>query len=177
MGLPIAQWISQRAGTDLAFKVDFVDLAEYDLPFMDEPNHPRLRKYEHEHTRRWSARVAAADAFILVMPEYNHGFNAPLKNALDYLHHEWRHKPVGLVSYGGISAGTRAAQMIKQVLLALRMHVVTEAVTIPFVATLIDDAGRFHVNGSLEDAAAAMLAELSRVETTSRALRDPAVTD
>jgi NAD(P)H-dependent FMN reductase len=60
-------------------------------------------------------RVDAADAFAFVHPEYNYGMTAPLKNALDFLNEEWRYKPVGLVSYGGVSAGTRASQMIKQV--------------------------------------------------------------
>ena len=82
---------------------------------MDEPKHPRLREYEHQHTKDWSARVEAADAFVFVHPEYNYGITAPLKNALDYLSQEWNYKPLGLVSYGGVSAGTRAAQMIKQV--------------------------------------------------------------
>jgi NAD(P)H-dependent FMN reductase len=63
----------------------------------------------HEHTKRWSATVAAADAVVFVMPEYNRTFTAPLKNALDYLYYEWNYKPVGLVSYGGVSGGLRAA--------------------------------------------------------------------
>ncbi|NED84458.1 NAD(P)H-dependent oxidoreductase, partial [Streptomyces sp. SID11233] len=67
------------------------------------------------HTKRWSARVESSDAFVFVMPEYNYGYNAEIKNAIDYLCLEWAYKPVGLVSYGGVSAGTRAAQMIKQV--------------------------------------------------------------
>ena len=87
------------------FEIDFADLAEVNLPFMDEPNHPRFHRYTHQHTLDWSARVEAADAFVFVMPEYNYGFTAPLKNAIDYLHAEWAYKPVGLVSYGGVAAG------------------------------------------------------------------------
>jgi NAD(P)H-dependent FMN reductase len=97
-GEPIAEWFVARAKAHGAFEVELVDLAEVDLPFMDEPNHPRLRRYTHEHTKAWSARVDAADAFVFVTPEYNYGFTAPLKNAIDFLHFEWQHKPVGFVS-------------------------------------------------------------------------------
>jgi NAD(P)H-dependent FMN reductase len=118
------------------FELDVAGLAEIELPFMDEPNHPRLRQYTHEHTKDWSRRVAAADAFVFVMPEYNHGFNAPLKNAIDYLVHEWSYKPVGLVSYGGIAGGTRAVQLLKPVLVGLKLVALPEAVYIPLSSAL-----------------------------------------
>src|SRR5580700_4228824 len=139
VGLPVGRWFAQAARDHGAFEVAVVDLAEIGLPFVDEPNHPRLRQYTQQHTREWSAKVSEADAFAFVMPEYNYGFNAPLKNALDYLHHEWSYKPVGLVSYGGVSAGTRAAQMIKQVVTTLKMFPLFEAVSIPLVHTLLKD--------------------------------------
>lgn len=104
VGLPVAQWVQARAALHGGFDVQLLDLAEINLPFMDEPNHPRLGRYEHQHTKRWSATVDAMDAFAVVMPEYNYGFSAPLKNAIDFLHSEWHYKPVGLVSYGGVSA-------------------------------------------------------------------------
>ncbi len=137
-----------------------VDLDELGLPFMDEPNHPRLRRYEHQHTKDWSARVDAADAFVLVTPEYNHSFSAPLKNAIDFLHNEWAYKPVGFASYGGIAAGTRALQALKPVVGALRMTAVVEAVNIPFVGQFIDEDEQFRPNDVLDQAADAMLAEL-----------------
>ena len=139
-----------------------VDLARVNLPFMDEPNHPMLRRYTHEHTRRWSASVDSADAFVFVTPEYNHSFNAPLKNAIDYLNHEWRYKPVGLVSYGGVAAGTRAVQMITPVLTALMMVPLTEAVHIPFVSQFLSEDGQIHANEVMEQAADAMLTQLGR---------------
>ncbi len=88
---------------------------------MDEPHHPKLARYAHEHTRAWSAVVDRADAVVLVFPEYNHSFPATVKNALDYLHREWADKAVGLVSYGGASSGLRAAAALKPVLTCLRM--------------------------------------------------------
>jgi NAD(P)H-dependent FMN reductase len=171
VGLPVSQWFEAQAVAHGAFDVEVADLAELKLPFMDEPAHPRLQQYEHAHTRRWSALVAGADAFAFVMPEYNYGFNAPLKNAIDFLHNEWKYKPVGLVSYGGVAAGTRAAQMVKQVVTTLKMTPLSEAVSIPFVTQFLDDDGAIQANAVMEQSAVAMLDELVRVEQALRPLR------
>jgi NAD(P)H-dependent FMN reductase len=138
---------------------------------LNETNHPRLREYEHQHTKDWSARVEAADAVVFVHPEYNHGMTAPLKNALDYLHQEWAYKPLGLVSYGSVSAGTRAAQMIKQVAVYLKLFPTAEAVSIPFFRQFLDDDGKFEPNEMTENSADAMLDELLRLEAALRPLR------
>lgn len=172
VGLPVAQWVEAQARAHGGFDaVDLIDLAEVALPFMNEPNHPRLARYTHQHTRDWSARVAGVDAFVLVMPEYNHGFNAELKNAIDYLHDEWQYKPVAFVGYGGVAAGTRAIQMIKQVVSTLKMTPVYEAVTIPFVSRFIDDESTFVANDVVTAAAKSMLDELVRMEAALRPLR------
>jgi NAD(P)H-dependent FMN reductase len=171
VGLPVARWLEAQARAHGAFELDVADLAELDLPLMDEPNHPRLRQYTHQHTKDWSARVQSADAFVFVMPEYNYGFNAPLKNAIDFLHYEWHYKAVGFVSYGGVAAGTRAVQMIKQVVTALKMTPLFEAVSIPFVAQFIDDEGEVQANETMEKAVGAMLDELVRVTDALTPLR------
>jgi NAD(P)H-dependent FMN reductase len=171
VGLPVANWFEPIARAHGGFDVEVTDLAELRLPFMDEPNHPRLRRYTQAHTRAWSATVEASDAFVFVMPEYNFGMNAPLKNALDYLHGEWHYKPVGFVAYGGIAAGSRAVQMTKLVMSALKLVPLFEAVHIPFVASMIDDEGALQANEVMEKAAAAMLDELVRVEAALRPLR------
>jgi NAD(P)H-dependent FMN reductase len=171
VGLPVGRWFEERARAHGGFDVEVVDLAELGLPFVDEPNHPRLRQYTQEHTKQWSAKVDAADAFVFVMPEYNYGFNAPLKNAIDFLHQEWMHKPVGFVSYGGVSAGTRAVQMIKQVVTTLNMFALNEAVSIPFVAQFIDDEGEIDANETMEKAADALLVGLLRMSGVLAGLR------
>jgi NAD(P)H-dependent FMN reductase len=170
-GAPIAQWFAARAKDHGGFDVNVVDLAELDLPLLDEPNHPRLRKYTQQHTRDWSAIVDAADAFVFVTPEYNYGYPASLKNAIDYLHQEWRDKPVGFVSYGGVAAGTRAVQQLKQVVTTLRMLPVFDSVNIPFHTQFLDSDGVFHANEVLDQAADAMLDELVRTEAALRPLR------
>ncbi|MCT9933610.1 NAD(P)H-dependent oxidoreductase [Planotetraspora sp. A-T 1434] len=172
VGLAIGQWIEGEAKAHGGFsEVELVDLAEVNLPFMNEPNHPRLGQYTHQHTRDWSAKIAGADAFVFVMPEYNHGYNAELKNAIDYLHNEWQYKPVGLVSYGGVAAGTRAAQMIKQVLNVLKMTPLTEAVSIPFVRQFVDDEDHVSPNDVMTTSAKAMFDELVRTSDVLRPLR------
>lgn len=171
IGLPVGEWFAAHARAHGGFDLDVADLREIDLPFMDEPKHPRLREYTHQHTKDWSARVEAADAFAFVHPEYNYGMTAPLKNALDYLHTEWSYKPVGLVSYGGVSAGLRAAQMIKQVVTTLKMTPVVEAVSVPFVAQFVGDDGEIVANEVMEKAADAMLTEIARYVEALKPLR------
>ncbi|MEC3975743.1 NADPH-dependent FMN reductase [Amycolatopsis sp. H20-H5] len=173
-GLPVAGWIAERAEKHGGFEVEVLDLAELDLPIMNEPNHPRLRKYTHEHTKRWSETIERGDAYILVVPEYNHGPNAATKNALDYLVHEWAFKPVGLVSYGGVAGGTRAVAALKPTLAVLKMMPLTEGVIIPMIATALEGEGqdrRFVASAEIEAGAKAMLDELARVEPVLRQLR------
>src|SRR5450755_2540666 len=93
VGLPVAMWFQDRAQAHGGFELELVDLYELDLPLLDEPNHPRLQKYTKEHTQAWSSIVDSADAVAIVTAEYNCGYPAALKNAIDYLHHEWRYKP------------------------------------------------------------------------------------
>ena len=115
-GFPIAEWVVERARAHGKFEPELVDLREVNLPLFDEPQHPRLRQYQHAHTKAWSAIVAAADAFVFVTPEYNYGMPPALLNAIDYLSAEWAYKPAAIVSYGGVSGGTRSAQMTKLML-------------------------------------------------------------
>jgi NAD(P)H-dependent FMN reductase len=160
VGPSVAAWFDTFARQHGRFDVRLVDLAEVNLPLFDEPNHPRHRQYQHEHTKRWSAIVAEADAFAFVMPEYN--FSAPpsFVNAIDFLFHEWSYKPVCFVSYGGTSGGLRAVQMAKQLATAVKMMPLQETVAIPFVVQHRDDTGAFKATDSHERAAGVMLDEL-----------------
>ena len=171
VGLPVATWFAERARAHGGFTVEVVDLGEVNLPMFDEPKHPKLGQYEHQHSRDWSATVSRGDAFVFVVPEYNYGFNAAIKNAIDYLHMEWQHKAIGFVSYGGVAAGTRAVQMLKQVVTTLKMVPVFDGVNIPFVAQFIGDDGAVHANEIMETAATAMLDELVRWTAALQPLR------
>jgi NAD(P)H-dependent FMN reductase len=174
IGLPVAEWFTARAAGHGGYELEVVDLAELALPLFDEPNHPRLRTYTKDHTHAWSAIVDAADAVVMVTAEYNYGYPAPLKNAIDFLHHEWRYKPVGFVSYGGVAAGTRSVQQLKQVVTALSMTPVGPSVNIPFVAQFLTDDGEIAGNEVMDTAAADMLDELLRVGAALAPLRAPA---
>ncbi|UWE13320.1 bifunctional NAD(P)H-dependent oxidoreductase/GNAT family N-acetyltransferase [Actinacidiphila bryophytorum] len=157
--------------------VDLMPLALGDLglPFLDEEEHPSTGIYRHEHTRRWSATVAAADGFVVVTPEYNYGMPATLKNALDYLGPEWAWKPVGFVSYGNTSAGTRAVQHAKQVVTTLRLVPVGATVALR-IADAVHD-GQVRRDDALAAAAVGVLDELVRVAQALRPMRERAAAD
>lgn len=169
-GPAVARWIHTLAVSRAGFDVRLVDLADVGLPLLDEPHPPRSGRYEHEHTRRWSEIVSAADAYLFVVPEYNHSYNAATKNALDYLAREWAGKPVAFVGYGGVAAGARAVQALIPVVTALEMVPLAQAVHVPFVRRSFTD-GRFHAASGLEEDAHRVLDDLLRLATTGPAAR------
>jgi NAD(P)H-dependent FMN reductase len=148
IGDTVGKWFNEVAKQHSEFEVELIDLAEVNLPFLDEPSHPVMQDYTKDHTKAWSKRIAAADAYVFVTSEYNHGYPAPLKNAIDYLNLEWRNKPVGFVAYGGVAAGSRSVEQLRQVVAELHMVSVRDAVLIPYVNTA------FNEDGSLKDAEA-----------------------
>jgi NAD(P)H-dependent FMN reductase len=170
-GIAVANWINELVKQTNRYNVELLDLAAINLPFMDEPHHPRLQQYQHEHTKRWSEKINEADAFIIVLGEYNFGFPAPIKNAIDYLFNEWKYKPVAFVSYGGVSGGLRSTQMLKQVVTAVNMMPVVDQVSIPFFAKLIDDKGVFIPNETITKSAKAMLTELENLSEALKSVR------
>jgi NAD(P)H-dependent FMN reductase len=169
VGGAVADWFVDLARQQAGLDVEVADLAAWDLPMLTEPHHPRLRRYEQEATRRWSATVEPADAVVIVTPEYNYGYTAPVKNALDHLSQEWAYKAVGFVGYGGTAGGARAVQMLKQVVTTLRMTPVLEAVHIDLRAQVQE--GVLHADDGLDAAAIGMLGELARVASALRPLR------
>lgn len=173
VGRQVADWFAGRARGHGGFDVEIVDLAEVDLPFLDEPEHASERRYRHQHTKDWSATIDTADAFVFVMPEYNQGLSAPLKNAIDFLYHEWHYKPVAFVSYGMTSGGLRAVQMVKQVVTALSMMPVSDPLPV-FLRRSLDPDGRLVPNDWMAAAASGMLDELARLTPVLAMLRAPA---
>ncbi|MFI6154104.1 GNAT family N-acetyltransferase [Kitasatospora sp. NPDC051170] len=173
LGPAVGEWLVDALAPRAAeLGVELVPLALGDLglPFLDEEAHPSEGAYRHEHTRRWSAIADAADGFIVVTPEYNHGMPATLKNALDYLYREWAWKPVGFVSYGNSSAGTRAVQHAKQIVATLRMVPLGATVAIRLGDSVED--GRVRPTPALASAAHGVLDELTRVAHALRPLRE-----
>ncbi len=162
VGPSVAQWFHGFAAAHGAFDAVLVDLAAFNLPVFDEPEHPRLQKYQHAHTRAWSESTRQADAFVFVMPEYNYGPPPSLVNALNYLVVEWGYAPVGLVTYGGLSGGLRSAQAVKPLLTALRMMPLPDGVAIHFVTQHLDANRAFTATDQHQHSAKALLDELAR---------------
>lgn len=171
VGPAIAEWFHGFAKTHGKFDAELVDLASFNLPVYDEPHHPMRRQYEHEHTKKWSASVNAADAFVFILPEYN--FTAPpsFVNALDYLFWEWQYKPVGFVGYGGISGAQRSSQTARLQASTLKMMPIPEGVVLPNVFTQLKD-GKFTANEFNEQGATATLNELHKWAEALAPLRE-----
>lgn len=171
IGDRIAAWFDGFAKAHGAFENSLVDLADFKLPIFDEPHHPRMGNYQHAHTKALSAAMDSADAFVFVTPEYN--FYAPpsLVNAIGYLWKEWNYKAAGIVSYGGLSGGLRAAQSERLLLSTMRMMPIPEGVAIPFASKLIDANGSFTPSESTESSAKTMLDELARWAGALKPLR------
>lgn len=171
VGPAFAQWFYDAAVAHGQFDVQLVDLADFRLPVFDEPNHPRMQKYTHEHTRKWAASVASADAFVFVTPEYN--FNAPpsLLNALQYLYTEWNYKPASFVSYAHASGGLRAVQEVKTLLTTLKIVPLNEQVMVPNFTQTLDENGKFQATQLHNDSAKVALDELLRWTNAIKPLR------
>jgi NAD(P)H-dependent FMN reductase len=167
---PVADWFIERARSDGRFEVGVTDLKQLALPLLDEPNHPVKRQYEHEHTKRWSAIVAAADAFVFVVPEYNHAMPPALLNALDYLFHEWNYKPASFCAYGAQSGGLRSVEFAKSMLTALKIMPIPEMVSFQYFSRQIRD-GKFDPGAASEPLVTNMLGELLRWSEALRVLR------
>lgn len=117
----IAGWIRDVAQDGSPLRYELLDLADHPLPLLDEPLKAALQQYQHDHTKRWSRTVDSYSGFLFVFPQYNWGYPAALKNALDYLYHEWRDKPATVATYGTRGGGKGAAQLL-QVLQGLHMR-------------------------------------------------------
>ena len=160
-GGTVAEWFVDRARLRDDMVLDVIDLVDVELPMA-------LPLVSAPAAAAFVERIGRADAFVVITPEYNHGYPASLKQAIDLPRDEWREKPVGFVSYGGVSAGTRSVQQLKSVVTAVGMVPVITMVNIPFVGQAFDQNGRFETNDVMEKAAKALLDEPLRVQRLLR---------
>lgn len=123
VGPQIADWMLENLSKPTGVEYEIIDVADAKLPLFDEPIHPSMNQYTHPHTKAWSEIIKRGDAYIFLTPEYNAGYPASLKNAIDYLYHEWRSKPVMVASYG-VGGGPTAAAQLRQVAERLKMNLV-----------------------------------------------------
>lgn len=157
-----AAWIAGLAGQKGNMEVEILDLRDYPLPFYNEPVSASQLKgnYTNDVAPRWASKIAEADAYIIVSPEYNHGYPAVLKNALDHAYYEWNKKPVAFVAYGSVG-GARSVEQLRQVAVELQMAPLRNAVHIPEPWTLTEgDALKPGALDSFVHAAETLLVDL-----------------
>ena len=140
IGERVGKWVTKSLASFPEFTVDLMDLAEMDLGSTLSANHPRSGKYEGG-VKQLALRLAKADAFVIITPEYNHGYPAILKQAIDSVFAEWIGKPGAIVSYGAASGGLRASEQIRQVLAELRTHIIRNGLAISMASQKIDESG------------------------------------
>lgn len=169
VGPAFGTWFNEAAKAEGSFDAHLVDLADFNLPIYDEPRHPMMQKYEHEHTKAWAKSVAAADAYVFVTPEYNYGPPPALINALNYVYLEWNYKPASFVSYGGVSGGLRGVQVTKQILTTLKIMPIPQQVTIPSFFEHLKD-GKFVPNELHNKSVIDVLADLKKIATALKPL-------
>lgn len=155
-----ATWITEIAKKRTDISVEMIDVQELNLPFLDEPMPPLMHQYSKDHTKAWSKQVAEADAFIFVTPEYNHSYSPALKNALDYLYHEWTYKPVAYVSYGSLAGGSRAVEHLRGVAGEMKMFDLKEQILLPNYWGNMSSEGQYQFTADQEKEAVAMIDSL-----------------
>ncbi len=157
---PVGKWVFERAKTVEGWNPELIDLRDWPLPFFNEKATVMALKgdYSVDLAKEWSKKIAGLDAFIVIAPEYNHGYPAVLKNALDYLYAEWNNKPVGFVAYGSVG-GARSVEQLRQVAGELQMHDIREAVHLMNVWSALSAEG-FKADEMQEKKLAGTLAQL-----------------
>lgn len=171
VGPAIANWFHGFANENGQFTSTLVDLAEFNLPIYDEPNHPRLQTYEKDHTKAWSASVNEADAYVFVIPEYNYCPPPSFFNAVNYVYNEWNYKPCGFVSYGGVSGGLRSAQLAKQLVTTVKMMPMVEGVMVQMPWEHLDENQQFRAGEPHQSSAEVMLTEMAKWANALKAMR------
>jgi NAD(P)H-dependent FMN reductase len=153
----VARWVHGIAARRGDASYEVIDIAEFNLPHLDEPMPPAMNQYSKPHTKAWAKKIDSVDAFVFVTPEYNHSTSGALKNAIDFLFREWNDKAAGFVSYGA-AGGVRAVEHLRLVAGELKMADVRAQVTL----SLLHDFEAFTtfkptphhegaVNGMLDD--------------------------
>jgi NAD(P)H-dependent FMN reductase len=156
-GPAVAQWFHDVAVRHDRFDIELIDLLDVGLPLLDEPERG---PYIHAHSEQWSRTISAGDAYVFVVPEYNHSYNAATKNAIDYLTEEWRDKPVGFVGYGGSVGGARAIHALIPVVVSLDMRPLSRSVHIPQIGRAVTAEGALRTDGRLDNGALTLLDDL-----------------
>ena len=166
VGDQVARWVQENAAARVDAEFELVDLADFQLPHLDEAVPPSLGQYAKAHTKAWAEKVDSFDGYIFVTPEYNHSTSGALKNALDFVYGEWNNKAAGLVSYGG-AGGTRAAEHLRLILGELQVADVRQQVSF----SLMTDFENFSVFTPAAYHAGMLATQLDQLVPWASALR------
>jgi NAD(P)H-dependent FMN reductase len=170
MSGPVARWVANRFETEFGRLAEVIDLRDWPLPPFDIAEPPAMGLYPSRLQRAWATTISRADAFVFVIPEYNHGYPSVLKNALDWIFAEWKDKPVAFVSFGNAN-GSRAIEQMKQVICELRMVAVEPAVALHPHRQVTN--GRYLGTADDDAKLSKTLAEMTRLHTALNAIRKP----
>lgn len=168
----VIPWLTTHLDKADDLEHEVIDLRDYDMPFYEEAGSPAYvenGEYPKEIVRKFAAKIAEADAFIIIAPEYNHGYTAVLKNALDSVYGEWNNKPVAFVSYGSVGGG-RVVEQLRQVAVELQMASVRNAVHIQAPWNLLDESGNLK-EGVLDDYTHSLEGTLAQLTSWSKAFK------
>lgn len=171
-GEAVARWAFDLASKRADAEFELVDLADYNLPHLDEAIPPSMNQYSQPHTIAWAEKIASFDGFVMVTPEYNHSTSGALKNAIDFLFKEWNNKAVGFVSYGS-AGGTRAVEHLRLIAGELMMADVRAQVALS-LATDFENWTKFLPNERHEQALSIVLDQVVQWSTALSHLRAPA---
>lgn len=165
-GDKVARWFMEVAKKVTGAEVELVDLLDYPLPLFDDATGAKSReagKHPNPAVQKWLQKLNAADGYVVITAEYNHSVPGALKNALDFPYNELVGKPVGFVSYGGVVAGSRAVEHLRQIVEEFKMHAVRDQVLIPNVFMAFDEGGTMKNPELLEKSAITMLEDVVRL--------------
>lgn len=164
-GDQVAKWVLEQAATRAA-SYELVDLADFNLPHLDEEISASQGRYANDHTKAWAAAIAQYDGFVFVTPEYNHSTSGALKNAIDFIYAEWNNKAAGFVSYG-VAGGTRAVEHLRLIVGELQIADVRQQVAV----SLMTDFEGYTTLKPLPHLEAGLAVLFDQVESWSGALR------
>jgi NAD(P)H-dependent FMN reductase len=173
LGDKVAQWVLKKSQEQTDIQYELLDLRDWPLPFYDEVMGASMLdgKYSHLEGKKWADKINEADGYIFVTPEYNHGYSAVLKNALDYAYPEWIRKPGAFVSYGAAAGGARAVEQLRQVLVELQMAPTRFGVHIINIWSAFNDKGEFQSNEMYDKQLDILLKDLSWWTTSLKKAR------
>lgn len=168
-GEAVAKWVHEHASKRKDATYELVDIADFGLPLLDEPVPPSMGQYSKEHTKKWAAKVASFDAYVIVTPEYNHGPSGALKNALDFVYAEWNDKVAGFVGYGS-AGGCRAVEQLRLVMAELQVATVRAQVQLS-LATDFENYSVFKPHERHEKTLATVFDQVVRWGTALKTVR------